>query len=209
MQVLHPTSAGLYTGITNAVSTIYRIEGWRTLWKGVSSVIVGAGTYIHDIWGKWEMGMAKTWQVLPTLSISVHTRRSRSLQVEMRMVIIRLLLVILFPEMCRRRVLMFVALSGACATIASDALMNPFDGMLASQFRFRHTNLNSHQAAHAGPRIRPQVNCAMCQNSLSSRRSPGILRLVPDHPQHDSPVHSHAIRRLRVDIENHEPVQRV
>jgi hypothetical protein len=43
MQVLHPTTGGLYTGLTNAVSTIYRIEGWRTLWKGVSSVIVGAG----------------------------------------------------------------------------------------------------------------------------------------------------------------------
>lgn len=43
MQILHPTSGALYTGLTNAVSTIYRIEGWRTLWKGVSSVIVGAG----------------------------------------------------------------------------------------------------------------------------------------------------------------------
>lgn len=43
MQILHPSNGGLYTGLTNAVSTIYRIEGWRTLWKGVSSVIVGAG----------------------------------------------------------------------------------------------------------------------------------------------------------------------
>lgn len=43
MQVLNPSSGGLYTGLTNAFSTIYRIEGWRTLWKGVSSVIVGAG----------------------------------------------------------------------------------------------------------------------------------------------------------------------
>lgn len=31
---------------------------------------------------------------------------------------------------------LFAALSGACATIASDALMNPFDGMSASQFLF-------------------------------------------------------------------------
>lgn len=46
MQILHPTTGGLYTGITNAVSTIYRIEGWRTLWKGVSSVIVGAGMLV-------------------------------------------------------------------------------------------------------------------------------------------------------------------
>lgn len=46
MQILHPSTGGLYTGLTNAVSTIYRIEGWRTLWKGVSSVIVGAGMII-------------------------------------------------------------------------------------------------------------------------------------------------------------------
>jgi hypothetical protein len=45
MQILNPSTGGLYTGLTNAVSTIYRIEGWRTLWKGVSSVIVGAGVY--------------------------------------------------------------------------------------------------------------------------------------------------------------------
>lgn len=43
MQILNPSTGGLYTGLTNAVSTIYRIEGLRTLWKGVSSVIIGAG----------------------------------------------------------------------------------------------------------------------------------------------------------------------
>lgn len=48
MQILTPSTGGLYTGLTNAVSTIYRVEGWRTLWKGVSSVIVGAGVYILE-----------------------------------------------------------------------------------------------------------------------------------------------------------------
>lgn len=46
MQVLNPGAGGLYTGLTHAVSTISRIEGWRALWKGVSSVIVGAGMII-------------------------------------------------------------------------------------------------------------------------------------------------------------------
>jgi solute carrier family 25 iron transporter 28/37 len=49
MQILHPSTGGLYTGLTNAVSTIYRIEGWRTLWKGVSSVIVGAGMFLMSL----------------------------------------------------------------------------------------------------------------------------------------------------------------
>lgn len=43
MQIINPSAGGLYTGLSNAVSTIYRIEGLRTLWRGVSSVIVGAG----------------------------------------------------------------------------------------------------------------------------------------------------------------------
>lgn len=51
MQILHPSTGGLYTGLTNAVSTIYRVEGWRTLWKGVSSVIVGAGAFGRLDWG--------------------------------------------------------------------------------------------------------------------------------------------------------------
>ena len=40
MQIINPSAGGLYTGISNAVSTIYRLEGLRTLWRGVSSVIV-------------------------------------------------------------------------------------------------------------------------------------------------------------------------
>jgi solute carrier family 25 iron transporter 28/37 len=55
MQVLHPTTGGLYTGLTHAVSTIYRIEGWRTLWKGVSSVIVGAGPAHAVYFGTYEV----------------------------------------------------------------------------------------------------------------------------------------------------------
>ncbi|KAJ5679710.1 hypothetical protein N7462_007954 [Penicillium macrosclerotiorum] len=55
MQILNPSTGGLYTGLTNAVSTIYRIEGWRTLWKGVSSVIVGAGPAHAVYFGTYEI----------------------------------------------------------------------------------------------------------------------------------------------------------
>lgn len=63
MQILHPTTGALYTGLTNAVSTIYRIEGWRTLWKGVSSVIVGAGMdiYTANKQSSAEKGFRLTW----------------------------------------------------------------------------------------------------------------------------------------------------
>jgi solute carrier family 25 iron transporter 28/37 len=50
MQIINPSAGGLYTGLSHAVSTIYRIEGLRTLWRGVSSVIVGAGGFVYDEW---------------------------------------------------------------------------------------------------------------------------------------------------------------
>lgn len=74
MQILHPSTGGLYTGLTNAVSTIYRIEGWRTLWKGVSSVIVGAGMFVCQVLGFLDLVANPRRQVRHTRSISVHMR---------------------------------------------------------------------------------------------------------------------------------------
>ena len=43
LQILKPAEGGLYTGMHQAFWKIRRIEGFRSMWKGVSSVIVGAG----------------------------------------------------------------------------------------------------------------------------------------------------------------------
>jgi len=43
MQVVSPTPAAVYTGVSNAIATISRVEGVGALWRGISSVIVGAG----------------------------------------------------------------------------------------------------------------------------------------------------------------------
>jgi Mitochondrial carrier protein len=43
MQVVNPSPTAVYSGISNAMVTISRVEGFRTLWRGVSSVVVGAG----------------------------------------------------------------------------------------------------------------------------------------------------------------------
>lgn len=43
LQVVNPTPAAIYTGIGNAISTISRAEGYMSLWRGLSSVVVGAG----------------------------------------------------------------------------------------------------------------------------------------------------------------------
>lgn len=43
MQVVNPTPAAIYTGIGNAITTISRAEGYMSLWRGVSSVVLGAG----------------------------------------------------------------------------------------------------------------------------------------------------------------------
>lgn len=43
MQVLNPNPQAIYTGISNALVRISSAEGVRTLWRGVSSMVVGAG----------------------------------------------------------------------------------------------------------------------------------------------------------------------
>ncbi|KAI0060997.1 mitochondrial carrier [Artomyces pyxidatus] len=93
MQVFATSPAGVYTGIGNAFTRISSTEGVRALWRGVSSVILGAGpahavhfgTYeaVKEFMGANEADASNQW-----LSTSF---------------------------------------AGASATIASDALMNPFD----------------------------------------------------------------------------------
>lgn len=47
MQVVRPTPAAVYTGITHAVSRIASTEGALTMWRGMTSVVLGAGLGPH------------------------------------------------------------------------------------------------------------------------------------------------------------------
>jgi hypothetical protein len=46
IQIISPSPGAMYSGISNAMVTISRVEGFRTLWRGISSVIMGAGRSI-------------------------------------------------------------------------------------------------------------------------------------------------------------------
>lgn len=54
MQVIAASPAGVYTGIGNALTRISATEGARALWRGVSSVIVGAGPAHAVHFGTYE-----------------------------------------------------------------------------------------------------------------------------------------------------------
>jgi Mitochondrial carrier protein len=43
MQIVTASPTNVYSGISDAMVTITRVEGFRTLWRGVSSVVLGAG----------------------------------------------------------------------------------------------------------------------------------------------------------------------
>ena len=43
LQLLSPSPAAMYSGMSHAITRISSTEGLRTLWRGVASVIVGAG----------------------------------------------------------------------------------------------------------------------------------------------------------------------
>lgn len=54
MQVFTASPAAMYTGIGNAFSRISATEGMRSLWRGVSSVILGAGPAHAVHFGTYE-----------------------------------------------------------------------------------------------------------------------------------------------------------
>jgi len=91
MQVFATSPAAVYTGIGNAVSRISSTEGTRALWRGVSSVIMGAGPAHAVHFGTYEA----VKELAGANEAGNHW--------------------------------VATSLAGASATIASDALMNPFD----------------------------------------------------------------------------------
>lgn len=94
MQVVSPSPTAVYSGISNAMVTITRVEGFRTLWRGVSSVVVGAGP-AHAVYFATYEAVKHAMGGNEGLKNEHHP--------------------------------LAAAVSGASATIASDALMNPFD----------------------------------------------------------------------------------
>lgn len=122
MQVFATSPAAVYTGIGNAFTRISSTEGVRVLWRGVSSVIMGAGpahavhfgTYeaVKELTGGNREGSPNQWLSARESSFIVVTLGGAgSVRPNADSVVL-------------------IALAGAAATIASDALMNPFDGEL-------------------------------------------------------------------------------
>ncbi|PWN99364.1 putative MRS4-protein of the mitochondrial carrier family [Tilletiopsis washingtonensis] len=55
MQVLSATPAATYTGVAQALRQISSVEGAKTLWRGVASVILGAGPAHAVYFGTYEV----------------------------------------------------------------------------------------------------------------------------------------------------------
>lgn len=92
MQIVNPSPTAMYSGISNAVAQISSTEGIRSLWRGIGSVVMGAGP-AHAIY------FATYESVKHNLGGNIGDEHHP-----------------------------FVSgFAGACATTASDALMNPFD----------------------------------------------------------------------------------
>lgn len=94
MQVVNPSPQAVYSSISNALATISKREGFRSLWRGLSSVVLGAGPAHAVYFASYET-------VKHALGGNEGGKDEHH------------------P--------IAAAASGAAATIASDALMNPFD----------------------------------------------------------------------------------
>src|SRR5438045_9322143 len=54
MQIINPKPQAVYTGVGNAIARISTTEGVRTLWRGINSVVLGAGPAHALYFGTYE-----------------------------------------------------------------------------------------------------------------------------------------------------------
>ncbi|TGJ80237.1 hypothetical protein E0Z10_g8515 [Xylaria hypoxylon] len=116
MQIINPPAGTVYKGMIQSTMRIASGEGFMNLWRGMSSVVVGAGPAHAVYFATYEavkhlMGGNKAGTHHP-LAAGTPPFLYLPLPSDGRK-----LLTLMPPP----------ATSGACATIASDALMNPFD----------------------------------------------------------------------------------
>lgn len=131
---MNPTPAAVYTGVSNAIATISKAEGIRSLWRGVSSVIVGAGQSEPGESPRedWLMTIFQAQHMLYTLRRTRQSSREWEATTGMRIIPSQQVWPIQLVRWTQPT--HELATSGACATIASDALMNPFDGGYYTSF---------------------------------------------------------------------------
>jgi solute carrier family 25 (mitochondrial iron transporter), member 28/37 len=131
MQVVRPTPTAVYTGITHAVSRIASTEGALTMWRGMTSVVLGAGMSIsisagvkltffppgpaHAVYfSTYEVVKQRLGGNIGSGHHPLATCNSPSPR-------------IIYPTLFVCSVLI-LASAGACAAVTSEAFMNPFDG---------------------------------------------------------------------------------
>ena len=103
MQVLTPAAPqAIYSSVAQALRRISSTEGARALWKGIGTVFVGAGPAHALHFGTYEA-------VKERLSERLGTQRTNALMDQHHIV---------------------HATAGACAPVAHDGFMTPFDGNL-------------------------------------------------------------------------------
>lgn len=76
MQIVNPSPSAMYSGISNAMVTISRAEGFWSLWRGLSSVVMGAGGHRSAQNHGWTQ--LTVVQVPPT-PFTLHRMRPRSM----------------------------------------------------------------------------------------------------------------------------------
>ncbi|KAL2877531.1 Fe(2+) transporter [Colletotrichum sp. CLE4] len=114
MQVLNPNPSAVYNGVIQGTYRIASREGVLSLWRGMSSVVAGAGEWPPSI----TAVISKKALHLLTLSGPAHAVYFATYEAVKH---------VMGGNQAGVHHPLAAATSGACATIASDALMNPFD----------------------------------------------------------------------------------
>lgn len=182
MQVFATSPVAVYSGVGNAFTRISSTEGMRALWRGVTSVVLGAGPAHAVHFGTLEAvkELAGGNQAGNNWVATCQYQFSPS-----------------GPSF--NRLPNITALAGASATIASDALMNPFDGIVDTLCAFLlliNICCVSHQATDASTQVRISFGHHLCSHRITQRGCWCILCVVSNDIGYINPIQCHSIHNV-------------
>lgn len=176
MQVLSASPAATYTGVTQALTRISSVEGARALWRGVASVILGAGPAHAVYFGAYEMVKESTGGNEKGHHFASTAFAGASATIASDAFMNPFDGTLLAAAQIWRNVCLLLL------------ILCPIFGVAVG--------FCSHQAAHADARVGIPDSRSMCTTSVPTRGASRILCLVSNNVGDDSAFHCRAVQRI-------------
>src|SRR5271154_6515957 len=175
MQVVRPTPQAVYTGITHAVSRIASTEGALTMWRGMTSVVLGAGLRLPLTMRLADLSRTCACSVLFNI---------RGLQAAFRRKYGSWTSPVCHWYNFHFCVLLIISCCRSLCSGDKRSFHEPFRRYIS----LHEVANSSHQTTNASTWKSFPISFQMCRLRLPDRRSPRLLHLLPNNINDECPL---------------------